>query len=375
MTKDEFAALEQEVNNKAIEYAQYGNSVRLREQIWLSLWEMRHVLFRAKAIRGYMNFPPSSLYETGEEFLTETFLESIPQVLDSYAKEYADGSEPSPFMKHFNICFFRRVYDAYSNIQDNTLHDYIVVRKSTVQVYQQPRKDAVIPDTFLKQGMVRRTLGAEEEWIKTKLKRHGRTIYVRKADVEFCNKATLVDMDSIVEPEVPGNPDDGIMLSDIYEDYILTLLSLVEQFYSRTQAKNNTGLSRQYCFRLLYTETLLDKLKRIYDAVGNVQTAREQEALSVAEVELLDYLLTDACRTFTSIAVTPLHAQRDFKYLNTDSAKEISLPAASIIYAHFLVDIKGINRKLSSIPPSISKYRADFKEQYDFICNVDAICR
>ena len=86
MTQDKFDALVQEVNSKAKEYVRQQKNIRLREEIWLSLWEMRPVLFHAQAIRGYMNCSPSSLYETGEEFLTEVFSDAIPQILGSYAK-------------------------------------------------------------------------------------------------------------------------------------------------------------------------------------------------------------------------------------------------------------------------------------------------
>lgn len=55
----------------------------------------------------------------------------------------------------------------------------------------------------------------------------------------------------------------------------------------------------------------------------------------MAEVDLLDYLLTDICRTFSAIAVTPLCARRDFAYLNTDSAEKIRISVDYIIYAHF----------------------------------------
>lgn len=239
----------------------------------------------------------------------------------------------------------------------------------------QPREDTVIPNAFLKQGMVRRILGRisdeDQSWVKTKLKKHGRTIYVHEADVECYDGASLVDISDIAEPEASERPDERITLISIYEDYILNLLSLVEQFYSRTQTRSNIGLSRKYCFKLLYTETVIDKLKQIYDTLGDVHTIHEQNALAVAENELLDYLLTDICRTFTSIALTPLHAYRDYEYLHTNSSEEIAIPVANIIYAHFLVDIKGINRKLDSVAPSLSKYRQEFNRQYKLICDAE----
>ena len=379
MTQDKFDTLVQEVNSKAKEYVRQQKNIRLREEIWLSLWEMRPVLFHAKAIRGYINFSPSSLYETGEEFLTEVFLEAIPQILGSYARENSDKSEISPFMHYFNIRFFRKVYDAYSDILDKTPHNYLVVCKPAIQVYLQPREDTVIPNAFLKQGMVRRILGRisdeDQSWVKTKLKKHGRTIYVHEADVECHDGASLVDINDIAEPEAPERPDERITLIGIYEDYILNLLSLVEQFYSRTQTRSNIGLSRKYCFKLLYTETVIAKLKQIYDVLGDVHTIHEKDALAVAESELLDYLLTDICRSFTSLALNTLHTYRDYEYLHSNSSEEIAIPVANIIYAHFLVDIKGINRKLDSVAPSLSKYRQEFEKQYELICNTEAIDR
>lgn len=65
------------------------------------------------------------------------------------------------------------------------------------------------------------------------------------------------------------------LLSDLYDDYILSLLSLVGQLYARTQARDRQGLTRKYGFCLLYTEKLLNKLKQIYDATGDVRTAHE----------------------------------------------------------------------------------------------------
>lgn len=373
-----FDKLEEKVNEKAIEYVQSGGSNTFREEIWLLLWNMRAKLFSAPKIRKYRNCPPSSLYDSGDEFLTEVFLESIPQVLNSYAKKNAKVSENSTFTQYFYRCFLRKIRDAYSNIKDNMLYDYIVVQKPVIQVYQKPREDAVILNISLKQGMERRILGEESDgkqtWIKTKTKEHGRTVYVRKTDVECYDKAALVDI-TIVEPEAPDQLDSGIMLSEIYEDFVLTLLSLAEQLYARNQARNANGLSKMYCFRLLYTETLIDKLKKIYDAIGDIKSAREQEVFSVAEIDLLDYLLISTCRTFSSIANTPLHARRDFAYLNTDSAKEISIPVASIIYAHFLVDVKGIDRKLDSIAPSLSNYRKEFNQQYSLFCGKGKIGR
>lgn len=366
-----FNESKQKVNEKAIEYVQKGGSNTLREEIWLLLWNMRTRLFSALKIRKYRNYPPSSMYDSGDEFLTEVFLETIPQVLNSYAKKNTAVSENSTFMQYFSICFLRKIRDAYSNIKDNMLHDYIVVQKPVIQVYQKPKGDAVIPDISLKQGMKRRILGEESDgkqiWIKTQAKGHGRTVYVRKTDVECYDKAALVDI-TIAEPEAPDRLDSEIMLSETYEDYILILLSLAEQLYARNQARNTNGLSKMYCFRLLYTETLIDKLKKIYDAIGNIKSAREQEVFSVVEIDLLDYLLISTCRTFSSIAKTPLHAHRDFAYLNTENAEEISIPVASIIYAHFLVDVKGIDRKLDAIAPSISNYRKEFNQQYSLFC-------
>ena len=377
MSKDEFDALERKVNAQAVEYAKRGPDIRLREEIWLSLWEMHPALFSAKRIRVFRNSPPSSLYETGKEFLTEVFLDAIPQVLDSYARESTDTPEPLPFMQFFNACFLRKVHDAYSNIQDNMPHDAIVVRKLAVQVYQQPRENAIIPNIFLKEGMIRRVLGRESDgkqmWIKTQLKTHGRTVYVREAEVEFWDKASTVDIDSIVEQKAPGEPEDWIMISDTHDDYILSLLSLAGQLYARTQARCNKGFSKEYCFQLLYTEKLLDKLKKIYDAIGDLpaRAAHEREAISVAETDLLDYLLTDICRTFSAIATTPLRTKRDFAYLKKDSDEEITFPVDGIIYVHFLIDIKRIDRKPDSILPSISKYRKEFNEQYDLFCGAD----
>ena len=379
MTREEFDARKQKINRQAAEYAGRGRDLRLREQIWLSLWEIHPVLFAAQSIRDFRRFPPSSLYETGVEFLTEVFSESIPQVLDSYAEKNADVPDPSPFLPFFEICFARKVYDAYSNILDHMPHESLFVREPAVQVYQEPREDSLIPGVSLRQGMARRILGrvfdGKQTWLKTQLKTHGRTVYVQEEDVECRDKFSQVDLDDIAEPEASGQPDDRIMLSDLYDDYILSLLSLAGQLYARTQARDRQGLTRKYGFRLLYTEKLLDKLKQIYDATGDVRTAHEQEALSVAEIDLLDYLLTDICRTFSAIAATPLCARRDFAYLNTDSAEKIRIPVDYIIYAHFLTDIKGIDRKPDSIPPSMSKFRTEFNEQYALFCETDVGCR
>lgn len=190
---------------------------------------MRAALFHARAIRGCLDFSLSSLYETGEEFLTEVFLETFPRALDSYAEENGDTPEPPPFMKRFNVRLFRKVYDTYSSIQDNMPHDLIVIRQRAVQVYREAREDAPIPDTFLKQGVVRRILGrasdGKREWIKTKLKTHGRTVYVREEDVECQDMASAADIDHAKNQKAPGNPENRVMLSDTYEDYILSLLS------------------------------------------------------------------------------------------------------------------------------------------------------
>ncbi len=373
MTKDEFAILKQNVNELAKKYANHeGGLIELREKIWLSLWEMRPVIFHTnKDIRGYLNFSLSSLYETGEEFLTEVFQEAIPQALESYAKKIRNSTELFPFLRFFEQCFCTKVQDARREILDKESNNLIVIREPVVQAYKEPRMDAIMPGTFLKKGMTRRILGrvydGEQEWIKTNLGKHKLAVYVREAEIDIYDNNTNVDINNIVEPEDPEQPDDPILISDTYENYILALLSLVEQLYARTQTHNDKGLNKKYCFRLLYTETLIYRLKRVIDAIGNVQTVREQEALSVAEVELLDYLLTDICRTFSSIAATPLRALRDFAYLNTDSTEKIRIPVANIVYAHFLVDIKGIDRKLNSIGPSLSKYRAEFNKQYNLI--------
>lgn len=163
------------------------------------------------------------------------------------------------------------------------------------------------------------------------------------------------------------------MISDTHDDYILSLLSLAGQLYARTQARRNKGFCKEYCFQLLYTEKLLDKLKKIYDTIGDipVRAAHERRAISVAETDLLDYLLTDICRTFSAIAATPLRTKRDFAYLKKDSDEEITFPVDGIIYVHFLIDIKGLDRKPDSIPPSISKYRKEFNEQYALFCETN----
>lgn len=379
MAKDDnFEESKRKVNKLAIEYMKRGRSIGLRAEIWLLLWNMRSRLFSAEKIRKYMNYPPSSLYETAEEFLTEVFLKSIPQLLDNYAKKNIDVSENFTFMQYFNAGFERKICETFSHIQDRIPHDYIVVQKPVIQVFLEPKEDAVIPNKSLKQGMERRILGEEfdgkQTWIKTQTQEHGETVYVRKTDVECYDKAALVDI-TTSEPEAPDQPDSGIILSEIYEDFILRLLSLAEQLYSRNQAQNPNGLNKKYCFRLLYTEKLIDKLREIQKVIDDIKSVREKEAFSVVEVDLLDYLLISTCRTFSSIANTPLHARRDFAYLNTDSAKEISIPVASIIYAHFLVDVKGIDRKLDSIAPSLSNYRKEFNQQYSLFCGKGKIGR
>ena len=372
---EEFSALKQEVDELAAEYAKHGKSIAIREKIWLLLWEMRRDLFRAEEIRGYTRFAPSGQYETGEEFLGEVLSYAIPKALDSYADTYGDTLEPPPFMKYFNSFYFRKVYSAYSHIQDKMPHDHIIVRKPAIRVYLEPREDAVIPDTFLK--MKRRILGrvsdGRQTWIKTKMKGHGTTVYVREEDVECCGKAAPVDIDSIAEQASPERVEDRVIAADTYEGYILNLLSLVEQLYSRTSSRRGTGLSRQYCFKLLYTETLLDKLKKTYNAIGSVWAAHERDALSVTESDLLNYLLVKECSSFTAIAVTPLHAKRDYDYLHSDSPEEIRLPAANLIYTHFLLDVKGIDRKPETIAPSFSKYRTEFKRQHDLICETEIV--
>ncbi len=377
MTCEVFPASKQTIDELATEYVKHGQSIVTREKIWLLLWEMRQMLFRAKAIRGYMNFAPSGQYETGQEFLEEILLDAIPQALDSYSDTYGDALDPPPFMNYFNSYYFRKVYSSYSDIQNRMPHDYIIVQKSAIPVYLEPREDAVISDACLKEKMKRRILGRVSDggqtWIKTKMKEHGTTVYVRKVDVECYDKASLVDIDSVAEQGSPKRVDEGVMASDTYENYILTLLSLVEQLYSRTHSQSDRGLSRKYCFKLLYTETLLDKLKKIYDAIGDVRATHEQDALSVTESDLLNYLLTRECHSFTSIAVTPMRAKRDYDYLHSDSAEEIQLPAANIIYTHFLLDVKGIDRKPESIAPSFSKYRSEFQRQYDLICGVGTV--
>lgn len=379
MTHDEFTKRTQEVNSKALAYARHGPSLQLREEIWLNLWEMRRNLFQAKAVCGYLCAPPSGQYETGEEFLTEVFLEIFPRVLNSYAKAAAADPEPVPFLRYFNRSFFRKVCEAYSGLRDAMPHDSIVVPEPAVQAYQEPREDMPIPNISLKQGAVHRVLGqvfaGGQEWIKTELKRHGRTVYVRKAEVQCQGGALVGNIDDIFDLEAPGRTDDQIMTASLYESYILHMLSLAGQLYAKNASQDRKGLTRGCCFRLFYTETLLEKLKRIYDVTGDVRNAHEREALSAAELELLDYLLTEICRSFPSLAVTPLHAYRDFAYLNNGSAEEIRLPAPNAVYAHFLRDVKGIDRKLDAITPSLSKYRTEFKTQYDLICGAGAADR
>ena len=210
MTQDKFDALVQEVNRKAKEYVRQQKNIRLREEFGCLYGKCGLFFFMQKQFAATLNFSPSSLYETGEEFLTEVFSDAIPQILGSYAKENSDKSEIPPFMHYFNIRFFRKVYDAYSDILDKTPHNYLVVRKPAVQVYLQPREDTVIPNAFLKQGMVRRILGRisdeDQSWVKTKLKNHGRTIYVYEADVECYDGASLVDISDIAEPEASERP-------------------------------------------------------------------------------------------------------------------------------------------------------------------------
>lgn len=374
MTKDEFNDLKQKVNKLALEYAQNGKSIRLREQIWLSLWKMRNKLFGAESICSYRKLALSGLYDA-EEFLEEVLKLSIPEILDDYAK--AEFFHNYTFMQYFDKCFLRKIRDTYRDIQDKIPYDYIVVQKPTIHVYKDSKEDAVIPGKFLKQGMKRRILEKKPDgaqtWIKTQMKEHGKTVYVREEDVDY-HKVSLVNLDdenNNVEPAASGQIDEQIICSEIYEDYIMTLLSLIEQLYSRNQLQKPKGLSKQYCFKLLYTETVIDKLKQIYDVIDDVKTAHEQEVLSVAEIDLMDYLLKSTCRTFISIVKTPLRAYRDFAYLNIDNTEEIPFPIANIIYAHFLVDIKGIDRKLDTLAPSLSKYRTEFNQLYSSIVKRD----
>ena len=388
LAREEFDTLKQEVNKQAAEYVTCGRDIRLREQIWLLLWEAGPNLFTAKHIRKFGYCPPSSLYETGEEFLAEVLSESIPEILDSYVKKYADAPGSLPFMQFFNACFIRKVRNAYVKIQRNMPQDTIIVRNPVVQVYQKAQEDTLVPDTFLIEGMVRPILGQESDgkqtWIKIEFKEHGRTVYVREKDVECRGKASIVTWDSITEPEEPVGTKPGLGISDTFDDCILSLLTLVEKLYVGAQVKRGKGFSKRYGFQLLYTEKLLGWLKRIYEEYGEFPVRipqHEQEAISVAETDFLDYLLTDTCRTFSTIAVTPLHTKQHFRYLNSDSDEEIVIfeeddednkgkkkekekGIAGIIYVHFLMDIKRINRTPKSITASLSDFRTEFNQQY-----------
>jgi len=65
MTREKFDALKQEINKQAAEYVAHGKDIRLREQIWLLLWEISPTLFSLPKISGFRRFSPSSLYENG----------------------------------------------------------------------------------------------------------------------------------------------------------------------------------------------------------------------------------------------------------------------------------------------------------------------
>lgn len=108
----------------------------------------------------------------------------------------------------FEICFARKVYDAYGNILDHMPHEFLFRPEARHAGISGAPEDSLIPGVSLRQGMVRRILGrasdGKQTWLKTQLKTHGRTVYVREEDVECRDKFFRVDLDDIAEPEASG---------------------------------------------------------------------------------------------------------------------------------------------------------------------------
>lgn len=370
MGKEEFIIKTEEIDSLAMQYEDDRGNLQLRERIWLLLWDIRKVLFRSKKIRGYLSYPPSGMYESGEEFLTEVFLNTVPKLLNTYRRKGRQEGETADvytFMQYFNYCFPREVKKALADLQDGW--GYLVVKAPSVPVFREAREDAVLPDTCLKCGMERRIIGRVSvgagEWIKTELSAHGRIVFVREADVDVHEWAAFSDIDD--EPAIlSSNRSDGELEADeTYEAYILNLLTLAQRLYGGAGRWMEGGFTKRNCFKLLYTEKLLDDLKKVYDTRGKVDSRHERDSLSAAETEFMDCVLTDICRDFPSIAITPFHACRDFTCLKQDGNKEIQPPFPAAVYAQFLVMEKELSMTLESVKSSLSRNRKTFKEQYD----------
>lgn len=378
MGKEEFIAKTKEIDSLAMQYEDDRGNLQLREQIWILLWEIRRGLFRSREVRGYLSCPPSGMYESGEEFLTEVFLNTVPKLLNTYrrkGRQEGEAADAYTFMQYFNYCFPRDVKKALADLQDG--RGYIVVKAPSVSVFREAREDAVLPDACLKYGMERRIISRVStgagEWIKTELSTHGRIVFVREADVDVHEWAAFSDIDD--EPAImSSNRSDGELEADeTYEAYILNLLTLAQRLYGGAGSWKEGGFTKRNCFKLLYTEKLLDDLKKVYDATGKVGSRHERDSLSAAETEFMDYLLTDICRDFPSIAITPFHACRDFIYLKQDENKEIQPPFPAAVYVQFLVVEKELSMTFESIKSSLSRNRQKFKEQYAIFCQVEKL--
>ena len=117
----------------------------------------------------------------------------------------------------------------------------------------------------------------------------------------------------------------------------------------------------------------MDSLKRVYDVRGDVRSRHERDSLSAAETGFMDYLLTELCRDFPSIAATPYRACRDFPYLRQDRDEELQPPFPTAVYAQFLAAEEQLNLAFDSFKVSFSNTRAQFNEQYDLLCRRKAL--
>lgn len=102
MTQERLMKKEAVIEELVKDFLRNRNDFNTVQRIWIALWEIRFTIFYSKRTRGYLNFSPSPIHASGEEFLTDVFNESFPKILKSYRPRDATGEdEGSKFIPYF----------------------------------------------------------------------------------------------------------------------------------------------------------------------------------------------------------------------------------------------------------------------------------
>ena len=141
------------------------------------------------------------------------------------------------------------------------------------------------------------------------------------------------------------------------------ILALIIELYDHNGKKKATAkVNKADYFRFFFTENIVDALKIFGDEEIDFEgLEREAEIINTMDQKLLDYIMTQICRSFELISEIPLKKYDDI--LKDDDQRMIKIPLNEKVYTQFIKEVLKQPRNQKAVAASISKYRALYKVQ------------